>query len=56
MKRKQGLIADVHTVNAWTDRLFGPNAWPGTKSNVPKELDWDLWLGNPYKEYVCVMP
>jgi hypothetical protein len=33
-----GLIGDVHTVNAWTDRPVWPQgiAWPGTKSNVPK--------------------
>ena len=51
-----GLIGDVHTVNVWTDRPVWPQgiAWPGTKSSIPKELDWDLWLGpakmRPYNE------
>ncbi|MXV49446.1 Gfo/Idh/MocA family oxidoreductase [Pedobacter sp. HMF7647] len=50
-----GLIGDVHTVYAWTDRPVWPQGipWPGTKGSVPAELDWDLWLGTaPYKEYV----
>ena len=50
-----GLIGDVHTVHAWTDRPVWPQGipWSSNKANVPKELDWDLWLGTaPYKEYV----
>jgi predicted dehydrogenase len=50
-----GLIGDVHTVYAWTDRPVWPQGipWNANKSEVPKELDWDLWLGTaPYKEYV----
>ncbi|MEO7216020.1 Gfo/Idh/MocA family oxidoreductase [Mucilaginibacter sp.] len=50
-----GLIGDVHTVYAWTNRPVWPQGiqWPTTKSEVPKELDWNLWLGTaPYKEYV----
>jgi len=50
-----GLIGDVHTVYCWTDRPVWPQgiAWPNTKSAIPKELDWDLWLGTaPQKEYV----
>lgn len=50
-----GLIGDVHTVYAWTDRPVWPQGiqWPTAKAEVPKELDWDLWLGTaPYKEYV----
>ncbi|MEE1947181.1 Gfo/Idh/MocA family oxidoreductase [Pedobacter sp. KR3-3] len=50
-----GLIGDVHTVYAWTDRPVWPQgiAWSTNKAEVPKELDWDLWLGTaPYKDYV----
>lgn len=50
-----GTIGDVHTVYCWTDRPVWPQGipWPTTKAEVPKELDWDLWLGTaPYKEYV----
>ncbi|WP_242918352.1 Gfo/Idh/MocA family protein [Pontibacter liquoris] len=50
-----GVIGDVHTVYCWTDRPVWPQGipWPTAKTAVPKELDWDLWLGTaPYKEYV----
>tara|TARA_R110000868_G_scaffold15443_2_gene70396 strand:- start:260 stop:1729 length:1470 start_codon:yes stop_codon:yes gene_type:complete len=49
------LIGDVHTVYAWTDRPVWPQGipWPTTKTEIPKELDWDLWLGTaPQKNYV----
>ena len=49
------LIGDVHTVYCWTDRPVWPQGipWPSTPSPVPKELDWNLWLGTaPYKDYV----
>lgn len=50
-----GLIGKVHTVYAWTNRPVWPQGlpWPATKTEVPKGLDWDLWLGTaPYKDYV----
>ncbi|MGI4729721.1 MAG: Gfo/Idh/MocA family protein [Janthinobacterium lividum] len=50
-----GIIGDVHTVYCWTNRPVWPQgiAWPNTKSDIPKELNWDLWLGTaPYKDYV----
>ena len=50
-----GLIGDVHTVKAWTDRPVWPQGipWPTAKTQIPKELDWDLWLGTaPQKNYV----
>ena len=50
-----GVIGEVHTVYCWTDRPVWPQGipWPTTKSEVPKELDWNLWLGTaPYTEYV----
>lgn len=52
---RAGLIGDVHTVYCWTDRPVWPQGipWPDKKAEVPKELDWDLWLGTaPYKSYV----
>lgn len=48
------LIGDVHTVYAWTDRPVWPQGipWPTAKTEIPKELDWDLWLGTaPNKNY-----
>lgn len=50
-----GLIGDVHTVYAWTDRPVWPQGipWSANKAQVPSDLDWDLWLGTaPYKAYV----
>ncbi len=50
-----GTIGDVHTVYCWTDRPVWPQGipWPSTKAEVPKELDWNLWLGTaPYKDYI----
>ncbi|MBC8985945.1 Gfo/Idh/MocA family oxidoreductase [Pedobacter sp. N36a] len=50
-----GLIGDVHTVYAWTDRPVWPQGipWSANKAAVPADLDWDLWLGTaPYKDYV----
>jgi predicted dehydrogenase len=49
------LIGDVHTVYAWTDRPVWPQGipWSTAKTEIPKELDWDLWLGTaPNKNYV----
>ena len=50
-----GVIGEVLTVNCWTNRPSWPQGipWPSAKADIPKELDWDLWLGTaPYKEYV----
>ena len=50
-----GEIGDVHTVYCWTDRPVWPQGipWPKEGAPVPKELDWDLWLGTaPKKDYV----
>jgi predicted dehydrogenase len=50
-----GKIGNVHTVYCWTNRPVWPQGipWPSTTAQVPKELDWDLWLGTaPYKDYV----
>lgn len=50
-----GVIGDVHTVYCWTNRPVWPQGipWASEKAVIPKELDWNLWLGTaPYKEYV----
>lgn len=42
-----GLIGEVHTVHCWTNRPVWPQgiATPTGKFDIPKELNWDLWLG-----------
>jgi predicted dehydrogenase len=42
-----GLIGEAHTIRCWTNRPVWPQGIgkPKTKEEVPKELDWDLWLG-----------
>jgi len=48
-----GAIGPVHEVYAWTDRPVGGDPWsdfpimarPKETPDVPKTLDWDLWLG-----------
>ncbi|HEV8270725.1 MAG TPA: Gfo/Idh/MocA family oxidoreductase [Chitinophagaceae bacterium] len=42
-----GLIGDVQTAHAWTNRPVWPQGIPTPTGQfeVPKELDWDLWQG-----------
>lgn len=42
-----GLVGDVHTVHCWTNRPVWPQGIPTPSGSfeVPKEVDWDLWLG-----------
>src|SRR5688572_14241413 len=42
-----GLIGDVTEVKTWTNRPVWPQGIPTPtgKFDIPKELDWDLWLG-----------
>ena len=49
-----GLIGNVTRVDTWTNRPVWPQGIPKPtgKFDIPKELDWDLWLGpNQYSEY-----
>jgi predicted dehydrogenase len=41
------LIGDIEKVYNWTNRPVWPQgiSWPTQAAVVPKELDWDLWLG-----------
>jgi len=51
---QEGAIGDVHTVHVWTNRPVWPSgvSLPTGKFEVPKELDWDLWLGTaPARDY-----
>ena len=42
-----GMIGRVNEAHAWTNRPVWPQgiATPSGKFDVPKELDWNLWLG-----------
>ena len=42
-----GLIGNVHTAYAWTNRPVWPQGIPTPtgKFDIPSELNWDLWLG-----------
>lgn len=42
-----GLIGEVTRVHSWTNRPVWPQGLPtpSGKHQVPKELDWDLWIG-----------
>jgi len=49
-----GIIGDVHTVHVWTNRPVWPQGVPTPTGNfeIPKELDWNLWLGTaPQRDY-----
>ena len=42
-----GMIGPVTEAHAWTNRPVWPQGQPSPtgKFDIPKELDWDLWLG-----------
>jgi predicted dehydrogenase len=51
---QEGLLGDVHTVHVWTNRPTWPQgiATPTGQFEIPKELDWNLWLGTaPQRDY-----
>ncbi len=54
----EGVIGDVTEVHTWTDRPIWPQGIdrPAGSDPVPRELDWNLWLGDaperPYKNGV----
>jgi hypothetical protein len=51
---QEGVIGDVHTVHVWTNRPTWPQgiARPTGKFDIPKEVDWDLWLGTaPFRDF-----
>ncbi|WP_247232884.1 Gfo/Idh/MocA family protein [Telluribacter sp. SYSU D00476] len=56
---QSGMVGDVHTVEVWTNRPVWPQGVKspkdrGESQTVPKEVDWNLWLGTaperPYHE------
>ena len=49
-----GVIGSVHTVHVWTNRPVWPSgvSLPTGKYDIPKEVDWDLWLGTAsFRDY-----
>jgi hypothetical protein len=53
-----GTIGEVHEAHLWFDGGNGPRKRPIEKQEIPKTLDWDLWLGpaqeRPYDP--CYLP
>lgn len=51
-----GAIGDVHEVHCWSNRPLWPQGMvrPPGQDEVPKTLDWDLWIGpapmRPFKD------
>jgi len=47
---QSGAIGTVREVHVWAGAVYGGHDAPKERPPVPKELDWDLWLG-PVKEH-----
>ena len=51
---RAGIIGNVNEAHIWTNRPIWPQGMKArpAKAEVPKGLDWDLWLGPaPYRPY-----
>ncbi len=54
---QSGVLGDIHTIEVWTDRPVWPQGVRSPKDKgesqpVPKEVNWDLWLGTaPKRDY-----
>lgn len=49
-----GVLGKVHTVHVWTNRPVWPQGIPTPTGQyeIPKEVDWDLWLGTaPHRDF-----
>ena len=43
---RKGVVGNVHDIHVWTDRPIWAQGGPRPKvAEVPKHLQWDLWLG-----------
>jgi hypothetical protein len=47
------VLGDITKVYCWTNRPVWPQgiSWPAKGATVPKELNWDLWLGTAKETY-----
>jgi predicted dehydrogenase len=51
---QKGVIGDVARVHVWTNRPVWPQGIPTPtgRFDIPKEVDWDLWLGTaPFRDF-----
>jgi predicted dehydrogenase len=47
------VLGDITKVYCWTNRPVWPQgiSWPAKGAAIPKELNWDLWLGTAKETY-----